>query len=256
MANFNRFPGAVAVVTGAASGIGRAAAERLADEGAIVYATDLSLEAVTEAHAGRDNLHPAALDVSDSSAVDRVFERVAAEQGHVDAVVNSAGISDSPRRIEAGLSNDLENITDEDFRMVIDINLTGTFFVTRAAVPLLKKTGHGGAIVNISSVGALANFPLEAAYPAAKAGVLGLTRATAALLAPDNIRVNAVAPGATETAMLPADPELRKSVVGLAPLGRPATAAEMAATIVYLLSDEGSFLTGQTISPNGGYVMR
>ena len=184
MANFNRFPGSVAVVTGAASGIGRAAAERLADEGAIVYATDLRLDAVTDAHAGCDNLHPAAIDVSDSSAVDRLFERIAAEQGRVDAVVNSAGISDSPRRIKAGLGNDLENITDEDFRMVIDTNLTGTFFVTRAAVPLLKKTGHGGAIVNISSVGALANFPLEAAYPAAKAGVLGLTRATAALQHP------------------------------------------------------------------------
>jgi 3-oxoacyl-[acyl-carrier protein] reductase len=106
---------------------------------------------------------------------------------------------------------------------VIDVNLSGTFYVMRATVPLIRRNGQaGGSIVNISSVGALVIFPLEAAYPAAKAGVLGLTRATAALLGPDNIRVNAVAPGATDTPMLPSDPEARAGVVKQGVLNRTA----------------------------------
>jgi 3-oxoacyl-[acyl-carrier protein] reductase len=132
----------------------------------------------------------------------------------------------------------------------------GTFYVVRSAVPLLRRNGpDGGAIVNIASVGALANYPLPAAYPASKAGVLGLTRAVAALLGPDNIRVNAVAPGAIDTPMLPQEPQLRSAVVSLGVLNRVASPDELAASIAFLASDEGAFYTGQTLSPNGGYVM-
>lgn len=178
------------------------------------------------------------------------------ERGRLDVVVNVAGIPDSPRRLREGADNDILGITDDDFRIVTEVNLYGTFYMIRAAVPLLRKNGPaGGAIINVSSVGALAGFPLPAAYPASKAGVLGLTRAVAALLGPENIRVNAVAPGAVDTPMLPSDARVRAAVVGMGVLNRAASPEELAATIAFLASDDASFFTGQTISPNGGYVM-
>jgi 3-oxoacyl-[acyl-carrier protein] reductase len=119
-----------------------------------------------------------------------------------------------------------------------------------------RNTPSGGSIVNISSVGALANFPLPAMYPASKAGVLGMTRAVAALTAADGIRVNAVAPGATDTPMLPSEPEVRRAIVGLGVLDRAASAEEIASAVLFLASDESAFFTGQTLSPNGGYVMQ
>ncbi len=139
---------------------------------------------------------------------------------------------------------------------MIRVNLTGTFYCVRAALPLLRKNeGRGGAVVTISSVGALAPYPLAAAYPASKAGVLGMTRAIAALVGSENIRINAVAPAATKTAMLPDDEELLASMVALQPIARVVPASEMAATIVYLCSDEAQFITGQTVNSNGGMVM-
>lgn len=249
-----RFVGRVALVTGGGSGIGAATARRLAAEGAVVYAADLrpNEDAAPE---GAD-IRQVRLDVTSSAEVDALIARIEEESGALHAVVNAAGVPDSPRRLQAAASNDLGEITDDDWRLVLDVNLTGTFYVIRAAVPLLRKNGiAGGSVVNIASVGALANFPLEAAYPASKAGVLGLTRAVAALLGPDNIRVNAIAPGAVATPMLPSDPEVRRAVVALGVLDRAASPDELAGSVAFLASDEGAFYTGQTVSPNGGYVM-
>ena len=252
--NYRRFSNHVALVTGASSGIGKAVADRLLAEGATVYAADLHASSNITTPCPR--LVQVELDVTQSTQVNALVERIRIEHSRLDVVVNSAGIPDSPRRISSSLSNDLSEITDEDFAIVLNVNLAGTFYVTRAAVAVMRENSPaGGSIINISSVGALANFPLVASYPAAKAGVLGLTRATAALLGPENIRVNAVAPGATDTPMLPTDPEVRAAVVGMGVLNRAATADELAATVVYLASDEAAFITGQTISPNGGYVM-
>lgn len=251
----NRFLNKVALITGAASGIGKATALRLASEGAIVYASDLNAEKLEETYKDNTNIHVAVLNVRDSAAANLLVERIASESGRLDVVVNSAGVSDSPRRLKEEASVDITEITDEDFAFVMEINLYGTFYIMRAAVPLMRKNEQaGGAIINVSSVGALVIFPLEAAYPASKAGVLGLTRSIAALLGKDNIRVNAVAPGSTDTALMPTDPKIRQEVINQGVINRLASPEEIAATIVYLASEEASFITGQTVSPNGGYI--
>ncbi|WP_461173374.1 SDR family oxidoreductase [Arthrobacter sp. Z1-9] len=243
-----RLQNKVALVTGAASGIGLATVRRFVLEGASVVAVDLDHEKTAGALVGLDNVTVAAGDVSKSAEVNRAFEVAEGKHGQLDVLVNAAGISAAPK--------DIEDITDEDFARVIEVNLYGSFYTLRAAAKLMRRNGgSGGSIVNISSVGALANFPLPASYPASKAAVLGMTRAAAALLASNNIRVNAVAPGATDTPMLPTDPEFRSAVVNLGVLKRAASADELANTILFLASDEAAFFTGQTLSPNGGYVM-
>ncbi|MGW1674761.1 SDR family NAD(P)-dependent oxidoreductase [Streptomyces sp. NPDC002324] len=240
--------GRTALVTGAASGIGLATVSRFADEGARVLAVDLDAEGTARAVTGIEGAIPVGADVRDSGQVDAAYERALTEFGRLDIAVNAAGIS--------GAQADICDLTDEDFAEVIAVNLTGTFYSVRAAVRLMRRNSPpGGSVVNVSSVGALANFPLPAMYPASKAGVLGLTRAVAALVADDGIRVNAVAPGATDTPMLPTDREIRRAVVGLGVLRRAASAEEIAHTILFLAGDESAFYTGQTLSPNGGYVM-
>lgn len=252
-----RFRHRVAVVTGAASGIGRAVAERLLAEGAVVYALDRSAAGLDAAWNDVARAIPLAVDVADSAQVNAAFARVEAEHGRLDALVTAAGIADAPWRMTAtGGDPDPATIDDEAWDLVIRVNLTGTFYCVRAALPLLRNNGpRGGAVVTISSVGALAPYPLQAAYPASKAGVLGMTRAIAALVGRENIRINAVAPAATETPMLPQDEQLLDSLLQLQPIPRAVPPSEMAATIVYLCSEEAQFITGQTVNVNGGMVM-
>jgi len=252
-----RFVDRIGVVTGAAGGIGRAVAERLIAEGATVYVLDRSGEQLASVWEAVERAIPIPVDVGDSAQVNAAFERVRMEQGRVDTVVTAAGIADAPWRIGTDGGNpDPATIDDEAWDLVIRVNLTGTFYCVRAALPLIRLAGErGGAIVTISSVGALAPYPLAAAYPASKAGVLGMTRAIAALVGKENIRINAVAPAATRTDMLPQDEELLASMVQLQPIARVVPPSEMAATIVYLCSDEAQFITGQTINSNGGMVM-
>ncbi|WP_217238029.1 SDR family NAD(P)-dependent oxidoreductase [Streptomyces sp. AC555_RSS877] len=244
-----RLRGKAALVTGAASGIGLATVRRFVAEGARVVAVDLDAGRTAEAVAGCDGVVPVGADIRDSGQVDAAYERALAEFGRLDVAVNAAGIS--------GAQADICDLTDEDFADVIAVNLAGTFYSVRAAVRLMRRNSpSGGCVVNVSSVGALANFPLPAMYPASKAGVLGMTRAVAALVATDGIRVNAVAPGATDTGMLPQDQQLRRAVVELGVLRRAASPEEIAHTILFLAGDESAFYTGQTLSPNGGYVMQ
>jgi len=251
-----RFDGRIAAVTGAARGIGRAVAERLLAEGATVYCLDLRAELLHETWGGVEGAVAIPTDVGDSASVNAAFERVRAEHGVLHHLVAAAGIPDAPKRASDFPGDpDLDTIDDESWDLVIRVNLTGTFYCLRAAMPLIKAVGPaGGSIVTLSSVGALRPVPLAAAYPASKGGIIGLTRAVAALVAPDNIRVNAIAPAATETKMLPDDKEHLAELTKLQLFDKTVPASEMAANIVYLLSDEASFMTAQTISVSGGMV--
>ncbi|WP_174059691.1 SDR family NAD(P)-dependent oxidoreductase [Rhizobium rhizogenes] len=266
--------GKVAVVTGAASGIGRATTELLVERGASVVALDLQEERLQASYAGIEKISSIAVDVTDSAAIRRIFTQVADVHKRLDILVNAAGIFAPTRQanqkivetnvkavhdIKSGRMptfDYLDETSDEDFRRVMEVNLFSQFYCLRSAVPLMRASG-GGSVVNISSVSALMGVAMPLYYPASKAGVLGLTRAAASELAPYNIRVNAVAPGSVDTPLMHEQPEeVVQFLVGMQPIKRLAAPAELARMIVFLSSDEDSgFVTGQTISPNGGMYM-
>ncbi len=265
--------GKIAIVTGAASGMGLEAVKALAGAGATVYGMDLRQEALDAALADVERAEGFAADVSDSAAVDTVFAKVEADHGRLDILVNAAGVSTPNRQkqawvdeinnkvIAAAIAGEqyapefLEEITDEDFDRVLAINLGGTFYTIRAAAPLLKAAG-GGAIINFSSVAGLLGVPMPSYYPASKAAVVGLTKAAAAELAPFNIRVNALAPAGINTPMFTASGEEHtKFLLAMQPLKRVADPAEVGQTVLFLASAAGSHYTGQTLSPSGGALM-
>lgn len=264
----------VALVTGGASGIGEATVRQLAEAGAAVYALDRDAGRLERAFDGVAGVRPMAVDVSDSAAVNAAFAQVGEERGRLDILVNGAGINAPTAEANAALVDAnvrmlaalragerpritfLEETSDEDFLKVLQVNLFSQFYCIRAAAPLMKRTG-GGSIVNISSVAALVGVPMPLYYPASKAGVLGLTRGAAAELAPFNIRVNAVCPGAVDTPLMHQQPpEVVDFLVSMQPIRRMADPDELARTILFLADETRSgYYTGQTISPNGGMHM-
>jgi NAD(P)-dependent dehydrogenase (short-subunit alcohol dehydrogenase family) len=244
-----RFAGRTAVVTGAASGIGRATAERLRDEGAAVLAVDRNGELLESL----DGCAQLVVDLSTLAGVDAVI--AAAE--HPDLLVNAAGVL---------LLRALDEVDEAAFDTQIAINLKALFFLSQALCP---RIAPGGAVVNLSSSSAQTGSTLEAAiYAATKAGVLSLTRAFAYANAPRDVRVNAIVPGIVDTPMQDAVLEQVAVIRGVSPeqlavdrlkavpLGRSSSAAECAALIAFLLSDEAGYLTGQTIDWGGGLIMR
>lgn len=254
-----------AVVTGGAQGIGSAIALRLASEGAIVAVLDLdgnkAAALLPAPHIG------VACDVADTASVDAAFAEIAARLGGIDVLVNNAGIGSAPgdgmTEFYAGqaarASGDASahadqtiHCTDEGWSRVLAVTLDGTFRCSRAAVRIMTQQGSRGAIVNIGSTAALAgNGPIP--YVTAKAAVLGMTRAMARELAPQQIRVNAVNPGATETPIYAPLPEDVKAAVAADNLmKRLAHPDEIAGAVAYLASDDASFATGSTINVNGG----
>lgn len=254
----NRVEGKVAVVTGAAKGIGRATAELLAREGALVAATDVDADALREAVAGIEGVVGAAraweLDVTDETAVARVMSEVADHFGRIDVLVNNAGI--------AGVNRPTHEVTAEEWRRVMAVNVEGVFFCTKHAIPHLREVG-GGSIVNLSSIYGLVGAADSPPYHASKGAVRLMSKTDAMLYADDGIRVNSVHPGYVWTPMVEEAleergelEEKREQVAALHPLGRLGEPEEVAYAILYLASDESAFVTGSELVIDGGYTAR
>lgn len=242
----HRFDGRTCLVTGGGRGIGRAVALALAAEGASVALcarTAAEVEAV-EGEIGEGALG-LAVDVTDQASCERAVADVTGRFGKPSVLVNAAGISPVRQRAE-------QHAVDA-WRDILDVNLTGSFLMTRAAAPALLE--RGGAVVMISSVTGRIASPRLAAYGASKAGLTHLTRTLAREWASRGVRVNAVSPGYVETeltgAMLAVE-RLREEIVGQTPLGRIATVEEIVPAVLFLASDEASYITGAELLVDGG----
>ena len=246
------FKGKTALVTGASRGIGRAIAVTLAQGHASVAlnyagndtAAKEALDLCEQAGSGRCRLYR--FDVADPAACQKAVDEVVAEMGGLHVLVNNAGIA---------MDQLVMRVKDEDWRRQLDVNLTGAFNLTRAATrPMMKQ--RAGAIVNLTSVVGEMGNPGQAAYAAAKAGLIGLTKSVARELASRHIRVNAVAPGFIDTDMTAALPEAaRQKLMEMIPLARLGTAQDVADCVAWLASDKAAYVTGEVVRVNGGMYM-
>ncbi len=245
----NRFSGRHAVVTGTGSGIGRATARRLAEEGAAVACLDLpgADDTATEIADAGGRAMAIPCDVSDAAAVTQAVDRAVDELGGIDIVCNIAGIGHFAWSHEE---------TPEAFDRIVNVNLHGTFYVSRAALPHMLSTG-GGVIINTASTAGLIGQPWSAAYCASKGGVVMMTKAMAHEYRGKGIRVNAIAPGGTNTniinsfSTLPAGAEFREMARIMTPMGQ-CEPEEIAAAFAYVASDEARYMTGAIVSIDGG----
>jgi NAD(P)-dependent dehydrogenase (short-subunit alcohol dehydrogenase family) len=241
-------PPKVALVTGAARGIGLATAKRFLADGWRVALLDIEGELLVRAVAGLakpDETLALHCDVSDAKAVAAAFAQVAARFGRLDALVNNAGVAVFAPLLET---------SDADWNRILSVNLTGPFLCTKAAAPLMREHG-GGAVVNITSISAVRASTLRSAYGTSKAGLAHLTKQLAVELASLGIRVNGVAPGPVETAMAKAvhTAEIRADYHDAIPLNRYGLEEELAEAIFFLSSDRASYITGQILAVDGGF---
>jgi glucose 1-dehydrogenase len=237
-----RLSGKRAVITGAAQGIGKAIAAAFVAEGADLLLADIDAErlAATAAELGQEGM---VIDVSRKTEIARLFARVAERWGSLDILVNNAGVTHAA---------ELDDLTEEDFDRVLAINLKSALWATQEAARLMDA---GGAIVNMSSVNAVLAIPNQIPYAVSKSALKQLTNVTALALAPKGIRVNAIGPGSIMTEMLAGimtDQAAEDRILSRTPLGRCGEPAEVAAVAIFLACGESSYITGQTIYPDGG----
>lgn len=247
----------VALITGASSGIGRATAEAFAEKGAKVVVAARrkeeldSLVAAIEAKGGKASAIKT--DVSDAKSIEHMVAHTLKVFGRLDFAINNAGIE--------GQLNMVTDLEEEDWDQVLDINLKGVFLSMKYEARAMLKLGNGGAIVNIGSVNSFLGFPTGSAYVASKHGLIGLTSSVSAELAPQGIRVNLLCPGAIVTPMhqrlraIVGDDLYDKNLLPTVHLKRAGLPEEMAKTILFLCSDEASYITGTTITADGGLTL-
>ena len=271
----NRLNGKTAVITGGAKGLGRSIAEKFYEEGCEIIICDVLS---SEAHKVAKNLKGKSfdLDVSDSKKVSSIFNDINNLYDKIDILINNAGINgfeNRPDIIEERINiNKAQireysenktinthfdvtvNMSDFDWFKMINTHLSGTFFCTREALKIMNKS-NSGSIINMGSVLGTTGGPSSPHYSAAKGGILAYTRALARELATRNIRVNAIAPGYIDTDMTNNLGYVKDIVKSQTPMKKFGVAEDIAWAAVYLASDEAKFMTGQTISPNGGFVM-
>jgi NAD(P)-dependent dehydrogenase (short-subunit alcohol dehydrogenase family) len=252
--------GKVVVLTGAASGIGRAAAILFSREGAAQLLSDVDEVGLRETRAMLPGAEASLItaDVRKPEQVKAMIDRAAADYGRIDTLVCNAGV------VRVG---PVEDFPDKEYELLIDVNLKGTYLTCKYAIPLFKKQ-RAGSIITLASVAAHIGQVNHAAYCSTKAGILGFTRALALDLAPFGVRVNSVSPGATDTPMLQSDVSKQARDRGVSyktvkreferegVLGRWATPEEVAAGILFLASDEAGYITGSDIRIDGGWTTR
>ncbi|MDA9805940.1 3-oxoacyl-ACP reductase FabG [Alphaproteobacteria bacterium] len=271
----DRLKNKVALITGGSRGLGASIAKHFFNEGAKIILCDIDIKKANEI-ANELNGKAYFMDVSDSKNVEDIFSNIKSEFNQLDILVNNAGINGFENRqdllddrmkvnnlqnkefSETGKINSHFNVTvsmtDDDWHKMIAVHLNGTFFCTREALKIMNNQ-ESGSIINMGSVLGTTGGPSSPHYSAAKAGILGFTRATARELASRNIRVNAIAPGYIDTDMTSSLGDVKKIVKSATPMKRFGVAEDIAWAAVYLASQESKFVTGQTISPNGGFVM-
>lgn len=239
--------GRTAIVTGGGSGIGRACCEVLAEHGAEVVAADINLKGASETaekiQASGGKAWAAEVNIADEASIENLMKQVYEKSGHIDILVNCAGILDPTR---------IPDMTVERWDRMMNINLRGTFFCSQKVLPYMEKEKKG-AIVNITSqAGQVGGWKAGINYSASKGGILAVTKALARYCGPLGIRVNDVAPGQIATAMTAGRGDTPEGIA----LGRLGTAVDVANAVYFLASDLSSFCTGMTIDVNGGEFMR
>jgi NAD(P)-dependent dehydrogenase (short-subunit alcohol dehydrogenase family) len=245
----------VALVTGAAQGIGKSIAETLADNGAKVIFTDIDAALVRETAAGCANATAREMDVTNAKQVSEVIADVVREFGHLDIVVNNAGVNTLDHRVT------LDEFPRKEWDRILNVDLNGLFEVSKAAARVMRSQG-AGRIINIASIAGLVPLRLQCAFVAAKAAVVNLTKAMALELGPLGILVNGIAPGSivtrgTQQLFYSEDGSFRESVQQLLahiPLGRPGTTEEIAHAALFLAAPETTYVNGHILTVDGGWT--